>query len=126
MTVSFNYSFDNGILTTSQRQAVITLLEKKGKDRTYIKNCRPISLLNVDYKILSKCLAERMKTFLPNLIHHSQNGFIKGRSIHDVLRTISDILEDTVSKKVNGMLMTIDFEKAYDSVAWECLFIRSI
>ena len=51
----FNYAHDHGELSNSQKQAVITLLEKKGKDRRLIKkNWRPISLINVDAKIASK------------------------------------------------------------------------
>ena len=118
----FNYSYENGLLSTSQRQAIITLIDKKGKDRLYIKNWRPISLLNVDYKVLSKCLAERLKPLLPKLIHHNQTGFVKDRNISEGLRTILDIIEDTKLKDMHGLLMTIDFEKAFDSLSWEYLF----
>ena len=55
-------------LVTCQRQAVIKLLEKKGKDKCLISNWRPISLLNLDYKIKSKIFASRLKIVLPNLI----------------------------------------------------------
>ena len=55
-------------LVTSQRQAVIKLLEKKDKDKRFISNWRPTSLLNVDYKIVSKMFASRLKKVLPNLI----------------------------------------------------------
>ena len=65
----FNYllnalkeSFNIGQLPTSQRQAVITLIEKKERDKRLIKNWRPISLMNVDAKIASKAIATRMKT----------------------------------------------------------------
>jgi len=63
-------------------------LEKNGKDRLYIENWRPISLLNVDYKILSKCLAERVKKILDKLIDISQSGFVNGRNISDGMRTV--------------------------------------
>ena len=118
---SFSYSVEHGSLTTSQRQAIISLLDKKGKDRLLIENWRPISLLNTS-KIFSKCIAERFKKTLSSLIHHSQTGFVKGRNISDGLRAILDILEATDNKKRDGLLMTIDFEKAFDSISWEYMF----
>ena len=72
---------------------MITLLEKKDEDRRFIKNWRPISLMNVDIKIASKAIARRLETILPELIHHNQNGFIKGRSVFDAVRTIDDLFE---------------------------------
>ena len=119
---SYNYSYETNELSVSQKQAVISLLDKKDKDRLLVENWRPISLLNVDYKILSKCLAERIKKVLPYIIHESQTGFIAGRSISDSIRTILDILEDTESKNIPGLLLTIDFQKAFDSVLWTYLF----
>ena len=57
---SLNHSFSVGEQSTSQRQAVITLIEKKGRDKRLIKNWRPVSLMNVDTKIASKVLALRI------------------------------------------------------------------
>ena len=66
LLTSLNYAFSVGELPTSQRQAVITLIEKSGRDKRLIKNWRPVSLLNVDAKIISKILADRVKKlFLP-------------------------------------------------------------
>ena len=80
--------------STSQRQAIIKLIEKKGKDKRFIKNWRPISLLNVDYKIASKALAERLKKTLPVLISHEQTAYyVKDRFICETGRLISDIIE---------------------------------
>ena len=70
-----------GELSNSQKQAVITLLEKKGKDKRLIKNWRLISLINVDAKIASKTLAKRLEPILPELIQCGQNAYVKGRSI---------------------------------------------
>ena len=81
---SFNESFTKGEMSPSQRQAVITLIDKKDQDRCDLKNWRPISLLNVDAKIASKVIAERLKRVLWNLIHENQSGHVPGRSICEI------------------------------------------
>ena len=77
----FNCLFQLEEMTTSQRQAIITLIDKKGKDRSYLGNWRPISLVNVDAKNVSKVIANRIKCCLPDVIHHNQSGFTKDRFI---------------------------------------------
>ena len=118
---SYAYSQMKGELSVSQKQAVLTLLEKRGKSRLHIKNWRPVSLLNVDYKILTKCLAERIKQVLPKIIHHTQCGFVKGRNIAEVIRCIFDVLEDTDHRNIDGMMIAVDFEKAFDSLNFDYL-----
>ena len=120
---SYNAAFQEGELSTSQRQAIITLISK-GKDREKLKNWRPISLLNLDYKILSKTLSVRLQKYLPKLIHHNQSGFVKGRFIGDAIRSIQDIMSYTNQKKLNGILLFIDFEKAFDTI--ELPFLRKV
>ncbi len=122
MIDSFNYSFQHGSLTTSQRQAIITLIDKPGKDRLFLDNWRPISLLNVDYKILTKCLTTRLQNVLTKLIHKSQTGFVKNRSIFDGLRTILDVVDESDISQTEGLLLSIDFEKAFDSISWQYMF----
>ena len=73
-----NFAHRHGELSTSQKQAMITLIEKKDKDKRLLKNWRPISLINVDFKIISKVMAMWLESILPFLVHHSQNAFIKG------------------------------------------------
>ena len=63
-------------LSNSQKQAVIRLIEKKDKDKRYIQNWRPLSLLNTDVKILSKALAQRLKKTLPFLISTNQSAYV--------------------------------------------------
>ena len=79
MCSSITKSYENGELSTSKRQAVIKLIEKKDKDKKLIKNWIPISLLNVDTKLISKVLAERLKKVFPSLISKNQTAYVKGR-----------------------------------------------
>ena len=66
---SFNYAFKTGMLSISQRRGIISLIPKKNKDKSLLENLRPISLLNIDYKILTKSIAKRLeKFFLKSLI----------------------------------------------------------
>ena len=116
LVACLNYAHKYGELSISQKQAVISLLEKKGKDKRMIKNWRPISLINVDTKIASRALAKRLEYILLDLIHHNQNAYVKGRSIFDAVRTIEDVIEYTKQMKQSGILVTIDFEKAFDTL----------
>ena len=116
-----NESFEKGEMSCSQKQAVITLIEKKGKDRSYIENWRPISLVNVDTKVMSKVIATRIKNVLPNIIHHNQTGYVKDRYIGETIRSVFDIMDFTAKKSIPGLMIFIDFEKAFDNVEWEFL-----
>jgi hypothetical protein len=118
----FNYCFEQGELTTTQRQAIITLVEKPGKDVRLLKSWRPISLLNVDAKILSSVLANRIKLLLPNLIPESQSAFIANRNISDPIRTISDVIHYSDQTKDNYMLFAADFAAAFDSIRHSFMF----
>ena len=73
----FPYSFRKKELSISQRQTIIKLIEKKDRDKTFIKNWRPISLFNVDYKIVWKVLAARLKDILPKIISSEQSAYVK-------------------------------------------------
>ena len=77
---SLNYAFEYGDLSKSQKQAVITLIEKKEKDKRLVKNWRPISFVNVDAKLGCKTLAKRLAKVLPEVIHFNQNAFCKGEN----------------------------------------------
>ena len=96
--------------------------KKKGRDKRFIKNWRPIPLINVDAKIGSKFLARRMCKVLPNIIHPDQCVYVKDRLISDAVRTIDDVMWYTKSRGIEGMLVAIDFEKAFDSVDFEISF----
>ena len=108
-------------MSCSQKQAVITLLEKSEKDRALLENWRPIPLVNVDTKIMSKVIAARVKKVLPSIIHYNQTGYVKDRFIGEAIRSIFDIMDFTAKENIPGLLLFIDFQKAFDSVEWEFL-----
>jgi len=74
ITKCANECFETGEMSHSQKQTVITLIETKGKDHSLLENWRPISLINVDAKIMSKEMATRLQNVLPQIIHHNQTG----------------------------------------------------
>ena len=95
---------------------VNSVTEKKDRDKRFIKNWRPISLLNVDSKIISKALSEKLKKVLPDLISSQQTAYVKNRHIGESGRLISDIIEITEIRNIEGFLVTMDIEKAFDSL----------
>ena len=121
LTRVYNYAFQTGRLAVSQRRGVITLLFKKG-DRTQLKNWRPITLLNTDYKILTKALANRLQQVLPLIIHTDQTASIKGRTINDNTRLLHDVITYANEKGMPLALISIDQLKAFDRVSHEFLF----
>lgn len=118
---SFNYAFKSGSLSISQRRGIISLIPKKFKDKTILENLRPISLLNVDYKILTKTIAKRLEKVLPNIINIDQTGYVKGRYIGENIRLIQDVIHFTNLTNQKGIAIFLDFKKAFDSVEWSYL-----
>ena len=119
VTRSLNHAFQSGEYSITQKQGVITCLPKQNKDRQLLKNWRPITLLNTDYKIASTVLATRMKNVLPNIIHENQKGFLKGRFIGENTRLVYDLLSYANVKNIPGLTLLLDFEKAFDSIEWD-------
>ena len=108
-----------GKFSIIQRQGIITCIPKGDKPRHFLKNWRPITLLNVIYKIASGCIANRLKSVLPKLISSDQTGFISGRYIGENTRLIYDIMDHVDKEYIPGLLLIVDFEKAFDSISWE-------
>jgi len=80
--------------------------------------------LNTDYKIASKALARPIETILPKLVQPDQTGFMKERYIGENLTLISDVLEYTKNEDLTGVLVSLDFRKAFDTLEWP--FINSV
>ena len=119
---SFNYALQVGKLSDGQRTGVISLIPKKDKDHRHIKSWRPVTLLATDYKILAKTLASRLQSVIAALISVDQVGYIKGRFLSQNVRVIEDIMLYTEKYDLSGLLVLIDFQKAFDTVEWNFLF----
>ena len=94
----------------------------KKKDRTEISNYRPITLLNTDYKILTKVLALQLVEEIQNMLHQDQTGFVPGRSIFNNIRLASTIIEYAELTESNGAIMALDQEKVYDKIRHDYLW----
>ena len=118
LMTSYIYSFQNGQLSPTQQKGIITLIHKgKHLPRENLANWRPITLLNTDYKILAKTLALRLSTVITKLISEDQCGFIKGRNISTILRVIDDTVSHLNTENLPGILVGIDFAKAFDTIS---------
>ena len=115
---SINYALQVEELSLTQRRGTITLLPKKEKDPLLLKNWRPISLLNTDYKLITTVIAHRIKKFLTKIIHADQTGFIKGRYIGENILNIIQLMDYCEENDISGLFVTVDFEKAFDYLEW--------
>ena len=102
-------------LTEMQKRGAIKISHKKG-ERNLIKNYRPITLLNVDLKIITKALSERLKTVLPKIIHQNQTC-VPGRHIDSSVHIIQNLIDHANINNRNLALIFIDQEKAFDRMS---------
>ena len=79
-------------------------------------------MLNVTYKIASSCIGNRIRNVLPTIISYDQSGFMSDRFVGDNTRLVYDILNYAKVTKKDGIIVLIDTEKAFDSLAWSFLF----
>ena len=118
LTKSFNESYDMGELSHTQREGVIILLHKgKDMERDSLGNWRPITLLNTDYKIMAKVMSLRLSSVIGDLISEDQVGYLRGRNISSIIRTIDDVIEYYRTTKQTGFLLALDYQKAFDSIS---------
>ena len=115
---SIQQAFVKGEMSESQRRAVITIIHKgKALPRDELKNWRPISLTNTDYKILAKCLASRLSKVIKNIINEDQVGFIKGRKSSTIIRLIDDTIDYMNNTNQPGIILALDYSRAFDSIS---------
>ncbi|KJE95543.1 hypothetical protein CAOG_009935 [Capsaspora owczarzaki ATCC 30864] len=116
-----NVARDRGRLPESMMRGHVKVLYKKG-DRASVENYRPISLLNVDCKIISRALCNRLAKVLSKIIPVAQNGFVPGRTIDANIHLFRDILDLTRHHKIPGLAVLLDSRKAFDRVAHDFLY----
>ena len=112
-------SFQEGIFYPTARLGVLNLIPKGNKDTRLLKNLRPITLLNVDYKIVEKAMANRMTPELCAVIHEDQKGFLPGRRISANIRKIIDTVTTASDEDLNGLILSCDFMKCFDRVEFD-------
>lgn len=106
----------------SARQSVISLLDKPNKDLLQLGNWRPLSLLNTDYKIWDKLLANRLVKVLEYIIEPYQTGFMKGRHISENISQLLSVVEHCNQNQIDSILISYDYWKAFDSVSYASLY----
>ena len=96
------------------RLGILNLIPKGDKDTRYLKNLRPITLLNCDYKIIEKAISNRMLPALQEIIHEDQKGFLPNRRIAANIRRILDVICEINDNP--GLIMSCDFMKCFDRI----------
>ena len=117
-----NSCFESGSLCLSQRRGVISLVFKKG-DRLDARNWRPISLLNVDYKLAARALAGRLLKVIHLVVNKDQTCGVPGRYIGENVALLRDVVDYATSSNVPVAILSLDQEKAFDRVDWN--FMRA-
>lgn len=118
----FNASFELSSLPGTMYISNITVIPKKDKDPELPSSYRPISLLGVDMKILSKVLANRLERVVSDIVGTDQTGFIKGRLSSNNTRCLINIINHLNYHQIPGAIVSMDAEKAFDRVELEYMF----
>ncbi|XP_073480018.1 uncharacterized protein [Aquarana catesbeiana] len=118
----YTHIFDTKGLPPSMNEPPIVLIPKPGKDPLFPESYRPISLLQLDVKILAKILALRLNKVITGLIHPDQTGFMPGKNTAFNLRRLYMNLQSQHTEVGSRVVVSLDAAKAFDSVEWRYLW----
>ena len=114
--------FEKQEITKTMKTAIISLIPKTTPEETNIAKWRPISLLCVDYKIITKTITNRLLPTLSEIISSEQSAAVPGRHIYDNLFTIRDLINYSNKKHIPTYILSFDQEKAFDKVDRDYMF----
>jgi hypothetical protein len=120
LTEVLKESFERHTLPTTTKQGIIKILYKKGDPRK-LRNYRPLTMLNTDYKVLAKLLNRRVASVIEHVVSSPQLGFVPGRIITEashLTKLMQAYLDETDEE---GLMIALDWEKAFDSISWDYL-----
>lgn len=113
--------FEKGLLDIKRLNFRVITLVPKIKEANNVKQYSPICLLNVDFKCFTKVLTNRLVPIAQMVIGKTQKGFVKGRNILEGMIVLHEVIHELHSTNHRGLILKIDFEKAYDRVRWHFL-----
>ena len=113
---------DKKEMSTTMKQGIISLIPKPNKDPLSIENWRPITLLNVDYKLFALVFARRLKRNLAEIINETQTGFMANRHISNNIRLVLDLLDYSEYVESQALIVFLDFYKAFDTVEYPFIY----
>ena len=121
MLAAFLECYNSHEMFPSANKGILNLIAKQGKDSRFLKNLRPITLLNTDYKIVEKVLANRLEPILQTLIHPDQTGFMPNRRIATNIRKVLDVMQHCDNENIDAYLINLDFSKCFDKISFGCI-----
>jgi len=107
--------FETGHLPRAMNMTWVTLIPKK-EGALDILDYRPISMVGSVYKVIAKILSRRLREVVPELIGEAQTAFVNGRQILDGALIANETVQWLKKKKNEGVLLKLDFQKAYDTI----------
>ena len=113
--------YEQKYMHASARKGILNLIPKANKDVRLVKNLRPITLLNTDYKIIEKAVANKILPTLHLIINKDQRGFMKGRRISVNIRKFLDIMHCVELQNLEAVVLSLDFVKCFDKCSFDIL-----